>query len=135
MTYLLDTNLCVSILRGDASILNERLQEVPRSDVTLCSVVSAELLYGAYKSSDPPTSLKTVRDFIASFSSFPFNEEAAEVYGRIRYDLSKKGILIGPNDLMIASIAYSNGAILVTHNVREFGRVEGLKMEDWEENP
>jgi tRNA(fMet)-specific endonuclease VapC len=92
-------------------------------------------LYGAYKSPDPPTSLKTVRDFIASFSSFPFNEEAAEVYGRIRYDLSKKGILIGPNDLMIASIAYSNGAILVTHNVREFGRVEGLKMEDWEENP
>lgn len=66
------------------------------------------------------------------FVSFPFDDEAAEVYGRIRADLEKLGTPIGPNDLLIAAIGLANDATVVTHNTREFSRIADLKLEDWE---
>lgn len=76
--------------------------------------------------------LQLLRAFFAPLQSLPFDDQCAEHYGQIRADLHKQGALIGPNDLMIAAIARAHDATLVTHNTREFGRVAGLRMEDWE---
>ena len=84
------------------------------------------------KSREPAKTLEKQRQFVERFVSLPFDDEAAEVYSHIRAELEKAGKLIGPNDLLIAAIAIANDVMLVTHNVREFGRVSGLKFEDWE---
>lgn len=132
MTYLLDTNTCIRYLNGQSAGVLRRLQSLPLTEVAVCSVVKAELYYGAMKSDNPDQTLAKQRLFLDAFASLPFDDRAAELYGRIRADLSRKGTPIGPYDLMIAAIALAHGAILVTHNVREFGRVEGLRFEDWE---
>jgi tRNA(fMet)-specific endonuclease VapC len=98
----------------------------------LCSVVKAELFYGARKSQRPQRSLEKQQQFVNYFVSLPFDDEAAEVYGQIRAELERAGTPIGPNDLMIAAIAIANDVMLVTHNAREFRRVKGLRLEDWE---
>ena len=95
-------------------------------------MVKAELFFGVQKSSKPERNLKEIRKFFRRFISIPFDDAAAEVYGRIRSQLEKFGTPIGPNDLLIASIAVANQIILITHNTSEFGRVEGLIVEDWE---
>ena len=132
MTYLLDTNTCIRYLNGQSASVLRRLQSLPLTEVAVCSVVKAELYYGAMKSDNPNQTLAKQRMFLDAFASLPFDDRAAELYGRIRADLSRKGTPIGPYDLMIAAIALAHDAILVTHNVREFGRVEGLRFEDWE---
>ncbi len=132
MTYLLDSNTCIRYLNGQSAGVLRRLQSLPPTEVAVCSVVKAELYYGAMKSDNPDQTLAKQRLFLDAFASLPFDDRAAELYGRIRADLSRKGTPIGPYDLMIAAIALAHDAILVTHNVREFGRVEGLRFEDWE---
>jgi tRNA(fMet)-specific endonuclease VapC len=76
--------------------------------------------------------LALLADFFPQFVSYSFDDIASEVYGRVRAALMSQGQIIGPNDLLIAAIAIANGLTLVTHNVREFGRVSGLQLEDWE---
>ncbi len=132
MTHLLDTNSCVDHLRGGhASNVTARLVAATPGSVVLCSVVVAELLYGAYRSAHQHQTLSQVQVFCRPFQSLPFDDRAADEYGRIRAHLAGLGTLIGPNDLLIASIALANGLILVTHNTSEFSRVPGLMMEDW----
>jgi tRNA(fMet)-specific endonuclease VapC len=109
-----------------------RLAEKNAADIVLCSVVRAELIFGALKSRDVVANLEKVRRFLSPFLSLPFDDNAADAYGRIRVELSDLGLLIGPNDLFIASIVKSHDLTLVTHNVEEFRRVQGLKIEDWE---
>lgn len=132
MIYLLDTNTCIRYLNGQSTAIRARLEELHPRDVNLCSVVKAELLYGAVKSAIRERTLARLERFFDAFASFPFDDRAAEAYGTIRGDLEKQGTPIGPNDLLIAAIALANSAILITHNSREFGRVAALKMEDWE---
>ena len=98
-------------------------------------MVKAELYYGAYWSAQSDSNLALLDQFCARFVSLPFDDDAAIVYGRIRADLRSKGTPIGPNDLMIAAIALVHDATLVTHNVKEFARVNGLSLEDWEHEP
>jgi tRNA(fMet)-specific endonuclease VapC len=131
MTYLLDTNACIAILRDRGSNVARRLRREPSGAVALCSIVKAELYYGAYKGQQPAQTLSMLGRFINIFYSYAFDDAAAEVYGRMRADLATRGTLIGPNDLMIAAIALANNLILVTHNIREFARVAGLSLEDW----
>jgi tRNA(fMet)-specific endonuclease VapC len=132
VTYLLDTNTCVEYLRhGAASKVAARLKLAPPGSVVLCSVVVAELLYGAWRSSNPPTTCAQVLAFTSQFKSLPFDDPAAEAYGRLRAHLAVTGQLIGPYDLQIASIGLANGLIVVTHNTKEFTRVPGLVIEDW----
>ncbi len=135
MTYLLDTNVCISYLNGRSKQIVQRLQSLPVNQVAVCSVVKAELFFGAMKSQTPAKSLAKQQDFLHLFQSFPFDDQAAEQYGRIRAELAAKGTPIGPNDFMIAAIALAYDVILVTHNTREFSRVPGLKLEDWESQP
>lgn len=131
MKFLLDTNSCIIYLRGKNLALKERL-EFYRQEVAVCSVVKAELFYGSMKSANPEKNLRLQSKFLAQFISFPFDDIAADLFGTIRSQLESKGTPIGSYDLQIASIALAHHLTLVTHNIREFSRVEGLQWEDWE---
>jgi tRNA(fMet)-specific endonuclease VapC len=133
VTHLLDTNSCVDHLRRcQGSNITTKLTAAVPGSVVLCSVVVAELLYGAHRSQRKAETLSQVQGFCCQFQSLPFDDRAAEEYGRIRAHLAGIGSPIGPNDLMIASIALANGLTVVTHNTSEFSRVPGLKFEDWQ---
>jgi tRNA(fMet)-specific endonuclease VapC len=131
MTYLLDTNACIGILRDQRSNISRRLMQESPGTVALCSVVKAELYYGAYKSQQTVQTLAKLTRFIRIFHSYAFDNVAAERQGYVRANLGARGTPIGPNDLMIAAIALANNLILVTHNTRECARVAGLTLEDW----
>jgi tRNA(fMet)-specific endonuclease VapC len=135
MTYLLDTNVCIELLRGRNAAVTQRLAATSASDVRLCAVVKAELYHGAHRSQQSQTNLTKVEDFARRFISLPFDDDAARVYGLLRADLESRGIAIGPNDLQIASIALAHGLTVVTHNTREFSKVAGLTLEDWQSTP
>ncbi len=132
MTYLLDANSCIQFLNGRSENVRSRLESKRPEQIVLCSVVKAELLYGALKSARPAENLDRLGSFFKRFLSLPFDDASAETYGAIRVRLERAGTPIGPNDLFIAAIALSQRATLVTNNTREFGRVEGLLLEDWE---
>lgn len=130
--YLLDTNACIQLLNNSSKTLVARLAEHDPSEVRLSSVTKAELLYGARHSARVDENLRTLQRFFEPFISLPFDDRAAEQYAVIRADLAHQGRLIGPNDLLIAAVAKSHDLTLVTHNIREFSRVLGLRVEDWE---
>ena len=132
MTYLLDTNVCIDYLNGRVIRVREHMESLSPSEVVLCSIVKAELFYGAMKSVNPSLTLARQEPFISQFLSLPFDDTAAEQYGRLRAFLAKQGLSIGPNDLLIAAIALANNVILVTHNTNEFEHVPGLQIQDWQ---
>jgi tRNA(fMet)-specific endonuclease VapC len=132
LTYLLDTNACIGFLNGRSRVVLEKLEATPDDQVRVCSVVKAEMIYGAMKSRDPTRAVRVQRSFFSRYRSLPFDDAAADVYGRIRAELESEGTPIGPNDLLIAAIAVANDLTLVTHNTNEFSRVTGLVLEDWE---
>jgi len=109
-----------------------RLNAAPAGSVAISSVVVAELLYGAWRSTNPAATRGQVLAFCSQFTSLPFDNLAAEEYGKVRAHLARLGQMIGPYDLMIAGIALANGLIVVTHNAAEFSRVPGLQIEDWQ---
>jgi tRNA(fMet)-specific endonuclease VapC len=109
-----------------------KLAAAPAGSVLLCSVVVAELLYGAERSANPNATRIQIQAFCAPFVSLPFNDRAAEQYAKVRAHLDNLGTPIGPNDLLIAAISLASGLILVTHNTTEFSRVPGLSLEDWQ---
>lgn len=133
MKFLLDTNVCIRFLNGRNPLIRQRMREHKPDDILLCSVVKAELLVGVAKNENPEGRLKKIQPFLERFASLPFDDSAATSYAEIRSDLEKRGVPIGPNDLMIASIAVANQLVLITHNVREFKRVKDLTIEDWED--
>jgi tRNA(fMet)-specific endonuclease VapC len=132
MKYLLDSNTCIGLLNGPSEALEARRKQTPVSRIRVCSVVKAELLYGAEKSRKSERTKQQLLIFFAKFNSMPFDDKAAQVYAEIRAGLEREGKLIGPNDLLIAAIAVANELTLVTHNTAEFSRVPGLQIEDWE---
>lgn len=131
MAWLLDTNAWIVYLKSPQSPIRARLQKLQPGDVVLCSVVKAELLYGAEKYGNRERRLNILRELFAPYVSLPFDDAAAAQYGRIRHELEKAGAIIGPNDLLIAAIAAANNHTLVTHDTAEFSRVKGLALEDW----
>ena len=131
--YLLDTNACIRVLNDSSHPLVSRLRQHHPAEIRLCSVVKGELVYGARRSSRPAENLRLLSRFFAPFISLPFEDRCADHYGEIRHDLQRAGTLIGPNDLLIAATAIGHDATLITHNTREFSRVVGLALEDWEE--
>ena len=132
MTWLLDTNACIRYLNGRSPKLRAKFDATDPTHIRVCSVVKAELYFGAALSNDPSKTLANQRLFLSRFLSLPFDDSAAEAYAGIRADLTRRGLIIGPNDLMIAAICRANGVTLITHNVNEFDRVGGLKIDDWE---
>jgi tRNA(fMet)-specific endonuclease VapC len=132
MRYLLDTNVCVVYLNGRSSSVRDRLLATPAEEIAVCSVVKAELFYGAFRSNNPQRTLERQQTFLLRFVSLPFQDEAALLAGQIRAKLASVGTPIGSYDLQIAAIAVVNNLTLVTHNTREFERVDRLQLEDWE---
>ena len=130
--HLLDTNACIALLNGTSAPLVERLRQRAPSEMRLCSVVKAELLFGARHSARVNDNLRLLDRFFGTFRSLPFDDVAAEQYGAIRHDLEQRGEPIGANDLLIASIALAAQATLVTANVDEFALVIGLQVENWQ---
>ena len=135
MTYLLDTNTCIRHLNQRSTPISKKLRLLSPKDIAVCSVVKAELYHGAMKSNNSARILVNQQLFLQAYQSLPFDDKAAEFYGKVKADLERFGTLIGPNDMLIASIALASSLILVTHNTREFSRVAGLSLEDWEVLP
>ena len=132
MNYLLDTNACIRFLKEPNSPVTRRILRTPSSDIYICSIVREELFYGAYKSAQIERNLARLERLFDEFISLPFDDRCGSIAGRVRARLASLGTPIGAYDLQIAAIALANNLILVTHNTREFSRVEGLGFEDWE---
>lgn len=126
--YLLDTDAVVDVLRGRHRVA-ERLAQISPEDVAVSAMTLGELLYGSLCSADAPRSEREVRRFVDAIRVIPFGRNASAAHARIRYALRQRNI--GPNDLVIAATAVSARAIVVTANVGEFSRVEGLGVENW----
>lgn len=130
--YLLDTNACIRILNGSSEPLVAQVRRRAPTEIRVSSVTRAELLYGARRSARVSENLAVLAFFFAPLVSVPFDDACAEQYGVLCAMLAAAGRPIGPNDLLIAATALARDLTLVTHNVREFSRVAGLKIEDWE---
>lgn len=132
MIFLPDTNACITLLRRRDQRLIARWKSVKVTDIVLCSITVYELRYGAQRSSDPSGEQAKLDLFLGPFMSLSFDDQCARRCAELRADLEAKGNVIGPHDLQIAAIALQHRLTLVTHNSREFGRIAGLKLEDWE---
>lgn len=133
MPFLLDTNACVDYLNGRYPAVTRRIQQTAPADLYTSSVVVAELLYGAEKSHHSSKNRQRVLLLAEEVSILELDLEAASAFGRIRAALERRGKLIGPYDMLIAAHAIAQGLVLVTDNVGEFQRVDGLSIENWRE--
>ena len=131
MKYLLDTNVCVALIRRQPAPLIQRLTSHPAGAVGISSITLAELAHGVEKSARPEHNRAALEQFLLPLELADFDPQAALVYGRLRAQLEGAGQTIGSMDLLIAAHAISLETTLVTNNVREFQRVAGLKLEDW----
>ena len=130
--YLLDTNVCIHLLNKRHTSIEKHFRSHSPTEIALCSIVKAELLFGARHSQRVSANLQRLKQFFAPLASLAFDDHCAEEYAQIRVDLTAQGKIIGPNDMLIAAICRANNIILVTHNVREFSRIVGIEIEDWE---
>ena len=131
MKYLLDTNIIAYYLKGEFPAISKHFETVRADEICIPSIVIAEIEYGAQKSKDYEKTISVYRSFTRNFKCLGFDDKETASYGLIRRQLEKEGTPIGPNDLVIAATAIANDMILVTHNIREFSRIKGLKVEDW----
>jgi len=131
MNYLLDTNICVLLIRQRSPQVLTKLTSHPITDLGISTITMAELQYGVHKSSQPAQNQQALDQFLLPLSIVPFDENDAIAYGQIRAHLEAQGLAIGALDTLIAAQAVQYNLILVTNNVREFARVPGLVIEDW----
>jgi tRNA(fMet)-specific endonuclease VapC len=133
MAFLLDTNACIDYLTARYQKVVARIQASSPEDLFLSAVVVAELRYGADHSARRRTNHARIDALIAEIEPLDFDLRAAARYGRVRSQLEAHGTPIGPNDMLIAAHALSRGLTVVTDNTAEFGRVRGLKVDNWRE--
>jgi len=129
--YLLDTNICIYIIKKKPVDVLKTLKTKLKKNIYVSSITIAELEYGVAKSQFPEKNKIALIEFLSIFNILPFDDIDAVEFGMIKTDLEKKGKIIGPMDLLIAGQAKSKKLILVTNNIKEFERVEGLKIENW----
>lgn len=129
--YILDTNICSYFMRNQYPKLTARLLSLSPSELALSSVTVFELEYGAEKKNWGPKMKQRMAMFLAPFTILPFDTDDAFAAGRIRAALEKQGVMIGPYDVQIAAQGVARDYTVITHNVGEFSRVPGLKVEDW----
>jgi len=130
--YLLDKAVWVALLRDRDEGVRSSLAAKPRASAALCSVVLYELMHGALESARPEENAAAIQNLASKHDVLPFDSRAAQQAAAVRASLERTGQCIGLHDVMIAATALSLGATLVTHNVREFSRVPGLNIEDWQ---
>ena len=131
MRYMLDTNICIYLIKHKPLQVFEKLQEHNPDEICISAVTYAELVHGVEKSKAVERNRLALTILLSNIEILDFDMKAAEEYGRIRADLEKKGTSIGPLDMMIAGHAKSLDYTIVTNNVGEFKRVEGLQYENW----
>jgi tRNA(fMet)-specific endonuclease VapC len=132
MKWMLDTNVCIDIIKERPRSVLDRFKNHTVGDIGISVVTLAELEYGVSASGRPAKNREALDQFVSPLEVAPFDRDATAAYGRLRAALEKKGLMIGSMDLLIAAHAVSLDVRLVTHNSREFGRVPGLKIEDWQ---
>lgn len=131
MRYMLDTNICIFIIKNKPESVIKKFMEHEPVDICISSITYAELLHGVEKSVAREKNRMALTLLLSEIQIIPFDDSAAQVYGVVKADLQKKGTPIGPLDTLIAAHAKSLNYTLVTNNTREFARVEGLRLEDW----
>lgn len=131
ISYLLDTNICIYIIKKSPEQVIERLRQTRISEVGVSSITLSELEYGAAKSSRPAQNKLAIVEFLAPLEILSYDDMAAQEYGKIRAYLEKQGIPIGSMDMLIAAHALSLNCILVTNNEREFRQIPTLRIENW----
>jgi tRNA(fMet)-specific endonuclease VapC len=132
MKWMLDTNICIDIIKERPRSVLDRFRDHMVGDIGISVVTLAELEYGVSASSRPAKNREALDQFVSPLEVAPFERQATAEYGRLRAALEKKGQTIGSMDLLIAAHAVSLDVRLVTHNSRELGRVPALKIEDWQ---
>ena len=128
--FMLDTNICIYVINQKPPVVLQRFRQEAPGSIALSSISAAELAYGVSKSGSVRNQ-EALDLFLAPLDVLPFDEAAIWQYGKLRATLEKKGEPIGPLDTLIAAHALSRGLTLVTNDIREFERVEGLKLENW----
>ena len=131
MKWMLDTNICIAIIRRRPEAALRRLRGKAIGQVGISSLTLAELQYGAARSREPAAARDALAEFVLALEVAPFDDAAAAIYGEVRAQLESRGQPIGPIDTLIAAHALALDTVLVTNNVREFRRVRGLVVEDW----
>ena len=131
LKYMLDTNICIYLIKEFHPSLLKIMATRKASSVCISVITLAELEFGIKKSGNPAKNRLAVEKFLESITVLPFDKNASIEYGDIRASLQRLGTPIGPNDLFIAAHAKSLGYTLVTNNMREFCRVDGLSVENW----
>ena len=131
MTHLIDTNVVVDLTSRRGVAVRPRLEVSGLKSLAISAISLAELEYGEAKTGRPSRSLATFREFLLEIPILSFDEGAVEIYGRIRADLERRGQIIGTNDLLIAATALAHNLTVVPRDIGEFGRVIGLRVEDW----
>ncbi|WP_016952788.1 type II toxin-antitoxin system VapC family toxin [Anabaena sp. PCC 7108] len=133
MRYLLDTNICIYIIKQKPQKVLDKFQSLQISDIGISSITVAELEYGVAKSQQQEKNRNALLQFLLPLQIVEFNQASATIYGEIRSNLESQGIVIGAMDMLIAAHALSLGVTLVTNNVREFSRISTLSLENWVE--
>jgi tRNA(fMet)-specific endonuclease VapC len=129
--YLLDTNICIYIAKRKPDRVLARLRQLRPGDIGMSVVTYLELVYGAWKSDQVETNLDRLEQLRNLIPVQSLDADVGRYYGRVRAELEKKGVPIGAYDLMIAAHALSLGLTVVTNDVREFARVDGLRLDNW----
>ena len=131
MKYMLDTNICIYIIKKKPEKVINKLKKCKISDIVISSITLSELEYGVFKSSNIEKNKLALTEFLAPIDILPYDDMAASVYGEIRAFLEKQGKIIGAMDLLIAAHAISTDLVLISNNIKEFKRVPGIKLENW----
>jgi tRNA(fMet)-specific endonuclease VapC len=131
LTHMLDTNVCIDVIRNRSQLVRERLKSHPVDAIAISTITLSELNHGVSKSHDSETNHLALIEFLIPFAVLPYDDGAAKAYGQIRAMLERQGTPIGPMDLLIGAHAFSQGLILVTNNEKEFLRIPGLVVENW----
>lgn len=131
MKLMLDTNVCIYLIKEHPQSVLEQFALHPVGDIGVSVITLAELEYGVAKSGRPARNREALEQFVSPLEVAPFDRRATAAYGKVRTTLEKKGQPIGSMDLLIAAHAISLEVRLITHNVKEFGKVPGLHVEDW----
>lgn len=131
MKYMLDTNICVYLIKKKPENVLKNLHSHIDDGITISAITLAELMHGVEASAYPEKNLIALNQFLCIVDILPFDDEAATEYGKICATLRRQGTPIGAMDMLIAAHAKAKGLIIVTNNVREFERVKDLRLENW----
>ena len=130
MKYMLDTNICIYLMNNKDKNILKKYSNINPEELCISNITYSELMYGVEKSKKREFYLTRVLLFLSRINILNYDFAASEEYGKIRAELERKGKVIGPNDMLIAAHAKSQGLTLITNNIKEFKRIDGLKIKD-----